>query len=47
MNKIEFNMSIDPEGSHEESRWGEEFPKAVKWLFFEKMNFFKEIRAAL
>ena len=33
--KIEFNLSFDPEGSHEESRWGEEFPKAVKWLFFE------------
>ncbi|MEO1260101.1 MAG: alpha/beta hydrolase-fold protein [Bacteroidota bacterium] len=34
--KIEFNMSIDPEGGHDENRWGEEFPKAVKWLFFDK-----------
>ena len=32
--KIEFKVSIDPAGSHEERRWGEEFPVAVKWLFF-------------
>lgn len=34
-NKIEFKLSIDPEGQHNEARWGEEFPKAVEWLFFE------------
>lgn len=34
--KIEFNLSIDPDGGHDETRWGEEFPKAVKWLFFDK-----------
>jgi predicted alpha/beta superfamily hydrolase len=33
--KIEFNVSIDPEGEHNESHWGREFPRAVEWLFFE------------
>ncbi|MBI5917139.1 MAG: alpha/beta hydrolase, partial [Bacteroidetes bacterium] len=28
--KIEFNISIDPEGGHNEGKWGEEFPKAVE-----------------
>lgn len=32
--KIQFNLSIDPEGEHNEGKWGEEFPKAVEWLFF-------------
>ena len=32
--KIEFKFSIDPEGVHDENRWGEEFPTAIKWLFF-------------
>lgn len=32
--KIEFNISIDPEGEHNEAKWGQEFPKAVEWLFF-------------
>lgn len=32
--KPEFMLSIDPEGEHNEARWGEEFPKAIKWLFF-------------
>jgi predicted alpha/beta superfamily hydrolase len=32
--KIKFNISIDPQGKHSEARWGEEFPKAVEWLFF-------------
>ena len=31
---IEFETSIDPKGKHNEKRWGEEFPKAVEWLFF-------------
>lgn len=31
---IDFNLSIDPDGKHNESRWGEEFPKAVEWLFY-------------
>jgi predicted alpha/beta superfamily hydrolase len=33
--KIEFNLSINPNGEHNEARWGEEFPKAVEWLYFE------------
>jgi predicted alpha/beta superfamily hydrolase len=32
--KIQFKKSIDPNGLHNEKRWGEEFPKAVEWLFF-------------
>jgi predicted alpha/beta superfamily hydrolase len=32
--KIEFQLSIDPEGEHNEAKWSEEFPKAVEWLFF-------------
>lgn len=32
--KPTFKLSIDPEGEHNEARWGEEFPRAVRWLFF-------------
>ena len=32
--KVQFKKSIDPNGLHNEKRWGEEFPKAVEWLFF-------------
>ncbi|MDZ7877228.1 MAG: alpha/beta hydrolase-fold protein [Saprospiraceae bacterium] len=32
--KIGFKLVVDPNGSHDEKRWGEEFPKAVEWLFF-------------
>lgn len=31
---IDFHLSIDPQGKHNEARWGEEFPKAIEWLFF-------------
>jgi predicted alpha/beta superfamily hydrolase len=30
---IHFKMSIDPNGEHSEMRWGQEFPRAVEWLF--------------
>ncbi|MEY4902672.1 MAG: hypothetical protein RLZZ292_487 [Bacteroidota bacterium] len=30
---IDFELSIDPEGQHNEERWGREFPKALEWLF--------------
>lgn len=30
----EFALAIDPQGEHNEKRWGEEFPRAVEWLFF-------------
>ena len=36
---IEFNLSIDPNGKHNEARWGVEFPKAVEWLFFDTTEF--------
>lgn len=32
----DFFLSVDPQGKHNEVRWGEEFPKAVEWLFFNK-----------
>jgi predicted alpha/beta superfamily hydrolase len=31
---LKFRTEIDPEGQHNEARWGREFPKAVEWLFF-------------
>lgn len=31
---IEFNLSIDPKGEHNEARWGKEFPKALEWLYY-------------
>ncbi len=32
--QVKFRVEVDPEGQHNEARWGEEFPKAVEWLFF-------------
>ncbi len=34
--QVAIHVSIDPSGQHREARWGEEFPKALKWLYFEK-----------
>ncbi len=31
---IDFHLSLDPEGVHSEYHWGQEFPKALEWLFF-------------
>lgn len=31
---IDLKMVIDPNGTHTESRWGEEFPRAITWLFY-------------
>lgn len=31
---IDFHFSINNEGSHSEIYWREEFPKAVKWLYY-------------
>lgn len=31
---IDFELSFDPKGKHNETRWGEEFPRAIEWLFF-------------
>lgn len=33
---IDFHFSINEMGNHAELHWREEFPKAVKWLFFNK-----------
>ncbi|MFM2267833.1 MAG: hypothetical protein RL757_1274 [Bacteroidota bacterium] len=30
---IEFKISYDPNGLHNEERWGKEFPMAIDWLF--------------
>lgn len=35
---IDVNLSIDPKGKHNEVRWGEEFPKAIEWLFFNQTS---------
>jgi len=31
---MQFELAIDPVGEHNEKRWGEEFPRAIEWLFF-------------
>jgi predicted alpha/beta superfamily hydrolase len=31
---VDFELSIDPNGLHNEERWGKEFPKALEWLYF-------------
>jgi predicted alpha/beta superfamily hydrolase len=30
---VRFHLEIDPNGHHNEARWGKEFPIAAKWLF--------------
>jgi len=35
---IEFEVSINPQGKHSENEWGDEFPRAVEWLFFESTD---------
>lgn len=32
--KMKINLSINKEGKHNETFWGDEFPKAIEWLFF-------------
>lgn len=34
---LDIKVSIDPTGKHTERKWGQEFPKAVKWLYFNEM----------
>jgi len=31
---IKFELSLNPNGTHSELYWREEFPKALKWLYF-------------
>ncbi len=32
-NYVQFKTSIEPKGTHNEHSWGNEFPKAIDWLF--------------
>ena len=32
--QVDFKLSVDPNGEHNEPRWGQEFPYAAEWLFF-------------
>lgn len=34
--KLKIKAELDPEGLHNEARWGQEFPKAFTWLFGEE-----------
>jgi len=31
---FEFRTSINPEGTHSEFYWSQEFPRAIEWLFY-------------
>jgi predicted alpha/beta superfamily hydrolase len=33
--RVKLHLEIDPQGQHREERWGEEFPKALEWLFYQ------------
>lgn len=33
---MDVHLAVDPEGQHNELRWGIEFPYALEWLFFRK-----------
>jgi predicted alpha/beta superfamily hydrolase len=33
--RVKIQTSIDPEGEHDEKQWKDEFPVALKWLYFE------------
>lgn len=37
-NKLQIRAEVDPKGEHNESRWGQEFPKAIHWLFEKEIN---------
>lgn len=32
--KMKINLSINKQGTHSETYWSDEFPKAIEWLFF-------------
>ncbi len=32
--RVKVKLEIDPQGKHNEARWGEEFPKALEWLYY-------------
>lgn len=33
--RMQFELAIDPKGEHNEKRWGEEFPRAIEWLYYD------------
>ncbi len=33
---VDFHFSVNEFGNHSEAHWREEFPEAIKWLFFKK-----------
>lgn len=33
---VDFQLVFDPKGRHNEERWGQEFPKAIEWLYFKQ-----------
>lgn len=35
--QLRFHLSINPEGTHGEAFWRDEFPHALKWLFFDQI----------
>lgn len=35
---IDFHFSVNKLGNHSEIHWREEFPKALKWLFYNKLS---------
>lgn len=34
ISNLKFHLSVNPEGTHVEAYWRDEFPNAVKWLYF-------------
>ncbi|WP_241775044.1 alpha/beta hydrolase-fold protein [Chryseobacterium sp. ERMR1:04] len=35
---FEFKTSINPEGTHNEFYWSQEFPRAIEWLFYDNIE---------
>lgn len=35
---FEFKTSINPEGTHSEFYWSQEFPRAIEWLFYDNIE---------
>lgn len=41
---LEFKVSINPDGEHDEFYWSQEFPKAMEWLYFDTLDDPKDIQ---
>ncbi len=37
--KLQYKLSIHPTASHSEKYWGAEFPRAVRWLFYDNPDY--------